>query len=111
MLHFYFIVVPAFVTSFPNHTRLFPGDNVFIQLYFYGFPDPTLSWLRDGIPFMNNTDGSSYVIGANSSILSVIDTNGQSGGNYAANASNSAGFTLREFIIECKCLSNTFTIP
>ena len=103
--------MPVIVTSFPNHTRLFPGDNVLIQIYFYGLPVPTLSWLRDGIPFMNNTDGASYVIGANSSILSVIDTTGQSGGRYAANASNSGGFTLREFIIECKCLSNAFAIP
>ena len=99
---FTIVAVPEIISSFPNLTRLFPGENAFIELDFFGFPSPTLYWLRDGTTFVNNTDGVSYVIGVNTSILSIIDSNGQSGGHYAANASSSGGITLREFIIECK---------
>jgi len=94
--------VPVLTSTFPNHTRLFPGENVIIELEFFGFPDPTLTWLRDDAPIVNNTDGVSYQIEVNSSMLSIIDINGQGGGNYAANASSNGGATLIVFIIECK---------
>jgi len=71
-------------------------------LKFFGIPDPTLTWFRDGVPIVNNKDDVSYLIGVNSSTLSINDTNGLGGGHYTANASSTSGVTFKEFIIECK---------
>jgi len=94
--------VPKISTSFPNHTRFYPGDNVSIQVEFFGLPIPEFNWIKNYIPIVNNTNGISFTVTVNSSILSIFDLSGQSGGQYTANASNNAGSTIKEFVIECK---------
>ena len=94
--------VPIIQTSSANITRLFPGENIVIALEWFGYPTPTLYWIKDGITLMNNTGGLTYHITMNTSTLTVFDEGGQSGGRFIANASNIAGTATEEFIIECK---------
>ena len=94
-LQHFSLLVPTIITSFPNYTRLFPRLSVSIQIEYIGNPNVTLYWYRNGVPIAQCSSG-------NSSTLTITSSSRERLDRYVANASNSNGVTLQEFVIECK---------
>lgn len=81
---------------------LFPGQSISIAMSYSGVPPPMISWFKNGSLLVNSSGGINIETTENTSVLNVPDSRGQSGGEYAVNASNSASTATAQFTIECK---------
>lgn len=94
-------IVPTIASENADMMELFPGENVAVSSEFRGIPYPSLNWSRDGVPLKDGADGVTIMTTGNTSVLTVTDSRGQSGGQYRVNASNVAGFSSLGFTVEC----------
>lgn len=96
------MAVPITTSENPATMKLFPGMSINLACKFSGVPQPFLYWQRGGIVLFDGTDEVVIVTSGIHSNLTVLDSMGESGGEYGCYARNVVGLSSSTFNVECK---------